>query len=305
MEKDNTRQHITPRSYLKRFATEVNGRYLIGTRRENNTKQKVEFFLQRIENVAWKKNFYDTAAREDIKFWEHYLATEYEPLCGVPLDNILSFFTLARPNASIISESVKYTLSHIMLSQALRIPEVIEPWMHLIQREADFYLYHLRNLFAQKGFDKSEFFNNLTFSDAKCKDTMLSLTLMKEKLEKHCNILYGGIWIVYYNVYSQTLPFCTGDNPVMFMDVSGRFGTITDIGIASKGTIIYFPITPKYLVAVHSNTYRDVLESMNNKIVPLNDVKFINDINLQVISQCHQHSFLPEPLYTAAKGEVQ
>ena len=305
MEKDNTKQHITPRSYLKRFATEVNGRYLIGTRRENNTKQEAEFFLQRIENVAWKKNFYDTTAREDIKFWEHYLAKEYDSLCGIPLDQIIFYFSLAQPEVCIIPEWIKDTLSRIILSQAIRVPSVIEPWVSFIQRDTNEYIQHLMNGYSKKGIDTSALLERLTFSDDQTKDTLLSQTLLIDRLKRYCKILSDETWIIYCNTCSRSVPFCTSDNPVMFMNSIGRFSTITDIGIASKGTIIYFPITPKYLVAVHSNTYRDALESMNNKIVLINDVRFINNVNLHVISQCHQHSFLPEPLYTAAKGELQ
>lgn len=303
MGEEYVKQHITPKAYLKRFAKEANGKYLIGTRRKNINAQKVEFFLQSVENVAWKKNYYDVATRKDIKFWEHYFSQEYETLCGMPLDNIISYFTLSAPNTCVVSATTKDILSRIILSQAIRVPSVMEPWIRFIQQDSNEYIKYLLDGYTQDDVEKAELYEKLVFSDDQTKDTILTQTVSVEKNNRFCQILSNETWIIYYNTYSRFIPFCTSDNPVMIMDRSGKFNSITDVGIASAGTIIYFPISPMYLVAVHSHIYKDALASMGNKIVPIDDLSFIMNINEQVIKQCHQHSFLPEPLFSEAKGE--
>lgn len=117
------KQHIVPQSYLKRFATQnpKNKRYLIGVR-----DKSLRLFSQSIENVGYSKNYYDTNFHGDSKYWEHYFASEIEPIYGSELNSIIVKATMSQPEIIVLDEQDKEALTKMICFQMLRNPGYID-----------------------------------------------------------------------------------------------------------------------------------------------------------------------------------
>ena len=72
MAKQFVNQHIVPKRYLDRFASKVDGKYIIGTRYYE--KKQPKLFRASTADVGYIKNFYDVTDRDDPKYWEHFFA---------------------------------------------------------------------------------------------------------------------------------------------------------------------------------------------------------------------------------------
>lgn len=70
-----TKQHIVPKSYLKRFAQKGESAYRIGVIQKDN-----RHYIDSINNVGYIKNYYDVDFLEDKKKWEHYFDDNVESL---------------------------------------------------------------------------------------------------------------------------------------------------------------------------------------------------------------------------------
>jgi len=101
MGKEYVNQHIVPKRYLDRFASQIGDKRIIGTRLY--TRGKVKFFLESTDNVGFIKNYYDVSDKEDPKYWEHFFASEIDSLCGKELSNIISTITMSHKEGMVAS----------------------------------------------------------------------------------------------------------------------------------------------------------------------------------------------------------
>lgn len=101
MGKEYVNQHIVPKRYLDRFASQIGDKRIIGTRLY--TRGKIKFFLESTDNVGFIKNYYDVSDKEDPKYWEHFFASEIDSLCGKELSNIISTITMSHKEGMVAS----------------------------------------------------------------------------------------------------------------------------------------------------------------------------------------------------------
>lgn len=300
------RQHIVPQAYLNRFAEEKGKTYIIGTRLCTEKTKEPQFFTSPVDRVAYRKNYYDTTEQRNPKYWEHYLDQSFDTLCGTPLGNIISKLTLFNDNDSILTTEDIHVLSKIVFSQIVRVPDYLEREMKRVRELADQYKKGLREYsgLSQENLAVIEKF----FSTAdEIKNLILQHAFDDEQFESYCGVLEEKTWVVFYNGIRQFMPFVTSDNPVLLVDTKRHPVKLTEIGLTSNELVIMFPLSPSLLIGIYpSNLYLDKLKEFDRKriVISEKDLKFIMDVNTELINNSYVHSFLPEPLYSLIKKEV-
>lgn len=107
-----TKQHIVPKSYLKRFAQKGETAYRIGVIQKDN-----RHYIDSINNVGYIKNYYDIDFLEDKKKWEHYFDDNVEKPCDIPISHIISRVYLSNTDAIVLYEQDKLILSRYIITQ--------------------------------------------------------------------------------------------------------------------------------------------------------------------------------------------
>ena len=124
MIKSNIKQHVVPKSYLKRFGKKNlnNKGYNIAVKQLKSNK----IFIDSVDNVAFRKNFYDVSDKKDSKYWEKFFSREIEPLYGPETTNIIASLTLSQNKNDVLTVSQIHSLSKMITFQVLRVPGFLE-----------------------------------------------------------------------------------------------------------------------------------------------------------------------------------
>lgn len=299
MAKEYTDQHIVPKRYLDRFGTKDGKRTMIGTR--FTAKGKPRFFIEATDNVGYIKNYYDVTDKDDPKYWEHFFAKEIDILCGRDMENIIAKATLSKINAPVLLAHDKEVLSKIIIAQLMRIPENIDYVTEQIypkvsrQVKEDVAATLPQFLIEKNG----EQLKNMEISVQGQKELILNHAFAPENFERYCGILQDGVWLVYVNTQRSYMPFLTSDNPVLVEGIGSKGTGLFRNGLANPATCIFYPLSPSIAVAIFS---RDgilgwVADEYDGRKIMLDELKYIMDKNIMIMSQAYHHSFIPQPLY--------
>ena len=299
MAKEYTDQHIVPKRYLDRFGMKDGKRTMIGTRFA--AKGKPRFFIEATDNVGYIKNYYDVTDKDDSKYWEHFFAKEIDTLCGRDMENIIAKATLSQINAPVLLAHDKEVLSKIIIAQLMRIPENIDYVKKQIyprvskQVKEDVAATLPQFLIEKYG----ERLKNMEISAQGQKELILNHAFAPEIFERYCGILQDGVWLVYVNTHRSLMPFLTSDNPVLVEGIGKKETGLFQNGLANPATCIFYPLSPGIAVAIYS---RDgilglVADEYDGRKIMLDELKYIMDKNVKVMSQAYHHSFIPQPLY--------
>lgn len=283
------KQHIVPVVYLKRFATKGNSAYRINVL--CNKKQ----FTNSIENVGWIENYYDVDD-DDNKKWEHFYSKNIEPLYGSPLDKIIAEITLSPDNKIILNNEKKQLLSTLIISQWLRVPDFIDENLKelpsILNQIKKTLLSQLKGKINQA--DKSKIMR-YNCSAIHGKDIILSYINSEDNLKRYTNALNSRLWQIYYNPYYTTIPFITSDNPVVAINMDTLSIKRRDNGIGNNKTAIFFPLSPRIIVALYPFSIKKCIPYMNGKknILKEEDKNFISTINQKICEQSYKEVFMP------------
>ena len=299
MAKEYTDQHIVPKRYLDRFGTKDGKRTMIGTR--FTAKGKPRFFIEATDNVGYIKNYYDVTDKDDPKYWEHFFAKEIDILCGRDMENIIAKATLSKINAPVLLAHDKEVLSKIIIAQLMRIPENIDYVTEQIypkvsrQVKEDVAATLPQFLIEKYG----EQLKNMEISVQGQKELILNHAFAPENFERYCGLLQDGVWLVYVNTQRSYMPFLTSDNPVLVEGIGSKGTGLFRNGLANPATCIFYPLSPSIAVAIFS---RDgilgwVADEYDGRKIMLDELKYIMDKNIMIMSQAYHHSFIPQPLY--------
>lgn len=292
-EKKYIKQHIVPKVYLDRFASIVNGKRLIGTYIKDNKT----LIIKSTSDVGFIKNYYDVEDKKDSKYWEHYLAS-IDSLYGGKLGNIICSITLSY-GKKVLTDEDKKVLSKIIFSQIVRIPYSLNHVFSVYPSVSKQAKEKIKSILPKEIIDKSlKLIDDTELSEVELKENLFNNLFDSNNFTKYCEILESKIWIVYINPY-QNFPFITSDNPVLVESaINGTVGLFEN-GLINPMTCIFFPITPKIAVACYSNNgpLGQLLIQFEDKIVELDDCKFIKNKNIKLIEQSNHHAFIPHSLY--------
>ena len=274
-------------------------KYVIGTMKR--CKDKPKLFLQTTDNVGFIKNYYDVTNKTDPKYWEHYFAEKIDSLCGEPMKNLIAKITLSQNNTIVLSNNDRRILSELIVSQLMRVPDSINYIRDKIYPKTSKKVKDsFRNLLPKTTVDKfDKQLREMELSEQAQKEIILEHVFKVDNFNKYCNILENKVWVVYYNLKSDSLPFVTSDNPVLIEGIGKKKTGLFHNGLANPTTCIFYPINPCIAIAIYS---KDGIVGMsenniNGRKQLLNDEKFITLKNIKIIEQSYHHSFIPTSLY--------
>ncbi|MDD3231283.1 MAG: DUF4238 domain-containing protein [Oscillospiraceae bacterium] len=298
MSEEFRKQHIVSQAYLRRFALCKGGKYIIGTRLKPSGKRNIQMFSNSVSNVGYIENYYDTLAQTDKKFWEHYLDENFDILCDTPLSNIISGITLTTPGKAAISQADKMILAKIVMSQMIRVPFYLDKQIDMSAAFLDSCKKELVETLPFGMQEKARLIKSVDFDADSRKNMILESIFDKSRFDMFCNVLVNRVWIIYYNVISQVMPFVTSDNPVLIKSTTSKRIGLGVNGIDNDSTVILYPLTPSIMLGIYSpNMYFGVIQRYDRQKEILDDIKFISKFNIEIIDSCYKHAFLPSPLY--------
>ena len=300
MAKQFVNQHIVPKRYLDRFASKVDGKYIIGTRYYE--KKQPKLFMASTADVGYIKNFYDVTDRDDPKYWEHFFAREIDSLCGREMDNLISTITLSQYDVPVLSEHYKQVLSKVTVAQMMRVPSSVayikEIYPRIEKAVKDSVIAAIPDSLMAKYKPKIQ---NIKLDEQWQKEQFFNHSFAPENFDRYCSLMQDRIWVVYVNTQRDNMPFATSDNPVLVEGVGKKELGLFHNGLANPSTCIFYPISPTIAVASYSRAgiMSVVADELDGRKFFLGELKYIMDKNIKIMEQAHHHSFIPQPLFDA------
>ena len=300
MAKQFVNQHIVPKRYLDRFASKVDGKYIIGTRYYE--KKQPKLFRASTADVGYIKHFYDVTDRDDPKYWEHFFAREIDSLCGREMDNLISTITLSQYDVPVLSEHYKQVLSKVTVAQMMRVPSSVayikEIYPRIEKAVKDSVIAAIPDSLMAKYKPKIQ---NIKLDEQWQKEQFFNHSFAPENFDRYCSLMQDRIWVVYVNTQRDNMPFATSDNPVLVEGVGKKELGLFHNGLANPSTCIFYPISPTIAVASYSRAgiMSVVADELDGRKFFLGELKYIMDKNIKIMEQAHHHSFIPQPLFDA------
>lgn len=306
MAKQFVNQHIVPKRYLDRFASQIDGKYIIGTRYYE--KKQPKLFKASTVDVGYIKNFYDVTDKDDTKYWEHYFAREIDSLCGREMDSLIATITLSRNDAVVLSEHYKQVLSKVIVAQIMRVPSSVAYIKEIYPRVEKavkdsviaaipdslmaIYKPKIQSIKLDEQWQKEQFFNH---------------SFAPENFDRYCSLIQDRIWMVFVNTQRNDMPFATSDNPVLVEGIGKKEVGLFHNGLTNPTTCIFYPISPAIAIASYSKNgmMGIVADELDGKKFLLGELKYIMDKNIKIMEQAYHHSFIPQPLFDAIANSNQ
>lgn len=292
MIKSNIKQHVVPKSYLKRFGKKNlnNKGYNLAVKQLKSNK----IFIDSVDNVAFRKNFYDVSDKKDSKHCEKFFSSEIEPLYGPEMTNIIASLTLANKKNDILTDFQFLLLSKMISFQILRVPGFLERrfkngeimFDETINETSQWFQLPPEIIKSKLGdivYNKDNFIRNMT----------IPLIVDKDRLDKLSDVLAEKIWLIYFN--NSSVPFITSDSPVVMHNIIRNSVSYADNGIGRDDTFIYYPISSKILIRIIPRNFRGRnMNSLNNTLGFLSnaDISFINSVNNLQIRHAENQIFV-------------
>ncbi|KXT64476.1 DUF4238 domain-containing protein [Streptococcus sp. DD04] len=279
MIKSNIKQHVVPKSYLKRFGKKNlnNKGYNIAVKQFKLNK----IFIDSVDNVAFRKNFYDVSDKVNPKYWENYFSREIEPLYRPEMAGIIASLTLSNKKNDILTASQILSLSKMISFQILRVPGFLElrfkhgeiMFDETINETSQRFELHpetIKSILDDFVNNKNDFIRDMT----------IPLIAEKGRLDKLSEVLADKIWLIYFN--NSSVPFITSDSPVVMYNCISNSVSYADNGVGRDDTFIYYPLSSKILIKiVPRNFWGGNMKSLNNtlRFLSNHDIPFVNSVN--------------------------
>lgn len=280
------KQHYVPQTYLRNFSSSdssVNKIFVLH-------KDKSKIFCTNIRDTAAERHFYTLKMNTDNYLWENIYAKDIEP----QMKNILSQIILQCENeliknhSSVITPEMKIQLSIAIVCQLLRGKQSRILQHNIYTDVLPSIINKAREKFKPLDESKEKILKAAIEEDDYFKLASMQATLDVKRLEKYVNILSRKHFLVYKIIGNAE--FVTSDNPVMFLDALSLKSNPFSNGLVKNTTVIYFPVSPKLLIAAYDpNLYFGMLSEYNEKIIFLDCYKeqtFIKMQNSKQYEQC-------------------
>ncbi len=223
---DTRRQHYVPQSYLKGFENSSGNICCFD-------KVEKKSFQTNTRNIGQENWFYDDEGEQETEEKLSELEGQFKPI----LEQILG-----KENIDCLSQRQKETLADFLANQAVRTRERREHMKQTLKGlKEELEGENLQG--AMEAFYKT--LENEEIREDRSRD------LQKEMLQNHIDeikeLLLQHDWILLEN--NSDIPFWTSDNPVVMFNPLNQPNR-GNLGFASKGIQIYFPLSPKFCLTV-------------------------------------------------------
>lgn len=241
---DTKKNHFLPKSYLKFFSNNTD--YITVYDKDTN-----QFFKSNISNIGMKNKLY-VIENKDIKInWEEFYTKAIDNDIGEMIRNVVATTNKYYIEKPLLINNIKEQLAVAMVIQSLRIPQ-------RIYSQKNTYFDILNCLFDSVA--KQNIFDNKFLEELKTKfssemyykDIFFGVANDEDRIDKFAQVLLRKTWIIFVN--RTDVDFLIGDNPVLIYDFVNKSTGIQN-GFSNAETIIAYPVTPKYMIAIFPNQY--------------------------------------------------
>jgi hypothetical protein len=280
------KQHYLPQTYLRKFSFTVSLAQKIFVLH----KDKSKIFCTNIRDTASERHFYTVKKTNDQYLWENTYAKEIEPLMSNILSCIISQCEneLIQDHAFVLTSEMKKQLSISMICQLLRGKHSREFERNIYAEVVPSVIKDVRERFAPIDESKEKILRAAIEEEDYFKLASMQATFDAKRLENYTNILLRKHFLVFRIIGNAE--FITSDNPVMFLDSLSLSAKPFTNGLAQNTTVVYFPVSPKLLIAAYDpNLYFGTLSEYDAKLIFLDGCKeqsFIKMQNQKQYEQC-------------------
>lgn len=281
---EKRRNHTVPVTYLKHFSI---------PRRKKDYCYTLELLSgiiheDNIENASVEKDFYRLGTIENQTAWEDFYANEIEPrytyqsaLIKATESAILNDF------AKVLSPRMRSEIAIIMVYQLFRGRMMRNL---LDQLAATVFPVEIEKARVKFGYAE----NDLVFQNTKSiamdeefkKIVYAKTTTNPEQLLKYARSLAEKRWVI-YSITTEA-EFITSDNPIIAAPI---IDSNTETGILDDASVVYYPISPKAVIAVQPHSLWRMglggidLDGGLVRLVKGDEEKIIKSINGSVANQ--------------------
>ncbi len=238
------KNHFLPQSYLRFFSNNTD--YITVYDKDTN-----QFFKSNISNIGMKNKLY-VIENKNIKInWEEFYTKAIDNDIAEMIRNVVSTTNKYYIEKPLSINNIKEQLALAMVIQSLRIPQ-------RIYSQKNTYFDILNCLFdsvAKQNIFDDKFLEELKTkfsSEMYYKDIFFEVANNEYRIDKFAQVLLRKTWIIFVN--RTDVDFLIGDNPVLIYDFVNKSTGIHN-GFSNAETIIAYPITPKYMIAIFPNQY--------------------------------------------------
>ncbi len=291
------RQHYVPRVYLKKFSVSEKGPARVHCLR----KEDGETSLANIRDVAVERNFYTINDSDNPYIIEDTYAKTIEPLLADVLKTLTTRCNLVQNDSIILDEDLRADLAFSMTFQLLRGKQFRNFEEKIYSRDSSSVLACAKRRFPQISSEKWDEIGKSFLGDKDySKLFFIEHTFDPRRLVQYASILYQRAFIIY--AINGSLEFVTSDNPVMGINSVSYDPTPFSNGLLQVSTTIYYPISPKILVAsYHPAALFGIYAKEDSTLKFLDadrDQRFIRTLNQKQYEQCFNQ------VYSRGKGEL-
>jgi hypothetical protein len=280
------KQHTVPQTYLRNFAFSDRLTQKIYVLQKDQGK----IFCANIRDTSAERHFYTVKKNKDQYLWENTYAKEIEPL----MRNILSRIIwqceneLIQDHSIVLTHEMKEQLSISIIFQLLRGKKSREFQRNIYSEVTPSVIKDVRENFMPMDENKEKILKSFIEDDNYFKLASMQATFDVKRLEKYTNILLQKSFLVFRIIGNAE--FITSDNPVMFLNALSLSAKPFSNGLAQNTTVVYFPVSPKLLVAIFDpNIYFGTLSEYDGRLIFLDcckDQAFIYTQNHKQYEQC-------------------
>ena len=281
------KQHYVPQTYLKKFSfSDSSALQKIFVLHKNQAR----IFCTNIRDTAAERHFYTVKKSDDQYLWENTYAKEIEPLMSNTLSRIISQCEneLIQNHAVVLTQEMKNQLSITIVCQLLRGVQSRIFQRNIYKEVVPSVIKDVREHFKPMDEAKEKIVKAFIEDDDYFKLASMQATFDVKRLEKYTNILLQKCILVYRVIGNAE--FITSDNPIMFLDSLSLNSKPFSNGLKQLTTVVYFPISPKLLIAVYDpNLYFGALSEYDKKVIFIDcykDISFIKMHNHKQFEQC-------------------
>ena len=302
-------QHFVPRCYLRNFTSHKEQIFVA----DKDTHKKP--YLSNIKNIA-NRNYFNDFPVEFLP--DEYKKKEESQFIEICLSNAENKFKIALSHIinrlesietkeisnEVIDKDFKSHFSFFLALQLARTMSQRQKFQNMMQDISD----HTSKLdhFRIQNQEYPEFsipepinssqsinFNGFKVSiekDANAQHLFFILDILdREANSEIAKIFANHIWL--FGINSTPIPLLTSDNPIVIKPYQNH-----GFGIDSYGVQVAYPISPKYLLVMHENSYWSDLKSFDRRSVNLTENCVISHNKLHAY-QCHRQIYSSEKTF--------
>jgi hypothetical protein len=302
-------QHFVPRCYLKNFANPQEQIFVM----DKNIQKCYSTNIKNIANLTYFNDFPVEFLSEEYKEKEKSQVIEKElSKYETKFSNFLNEIIIRLENIErheysneVIEQEFKSHFSFFLALQLGRTMNQRQKIQNTLQDISDLKSKLDESSTKKQGYlnfsipeplnpNQSINFNNLIrFSvekDASAQHLFFIMDILDKGLNSNITKIFANhIW--FFGINSTSIPLLTSDTPIVIKPYQNH-----GLGIDSYGVQVAYPISPKYLLVMHENSYWSDLKSFDRKSINLTKNCVISHNKLQK-DQCYRQVYSIEDFF--------